>query len=394
MRNFLIIFIFFVCIFDVNASFVASNNAKINVDLPTHVMVAGNPDKLGNLFIYSLLTRAKIYLEKSPNEQILIIGRNEDREAISNAGFFIINKKAGLMKPNSIKDAIREIKKISSIDIYAHSNALSGASLDSNSWVTQLLNEKDDLWDDVLLKINNSSFIFIHGCNAGIKFAPLLAKKLKIAVFSALTSTDFQYIYDNLFWSFDYNAEANVLSKKNLFNYSAVKSCGAYCTRMKPDNSSYKGHWGNWSAGGYPSFKLFCGSNNNINCEEGALEGIYTFPGTFKYADIKSSPEIFKKQLVDFMCPFASSIEKQATCQENLDKSLDDKTLATYSPFRGTTLVCDREICKAHFVCSGLNAAFNPGACVLESETTEQSTSFTDEYAFLINIFKKNFKSK
>lgn len=380
----------FFCVLEAKASFIASNNEKINPNLPTHILMAGNPGDLGELFIKSMVGRAKIYMEKSADVQIILIGRSSDKEVVTRTGFRILDTKPGLLKPNVIKDAIKKIKNISSIDIYAHSNALSGASLDSNSWITQLLNEKDDLWDEVALKISSSSFIFIHGCNAGVKFAPLLAKKLKIAVYAALTSTDFQYIYDDAFWAFEYNAEENILSKKNKFNYSAEKSCGIYCTRMKPDNSSYKGHWGDWSAGGYPAYKLFCGSNDNANCKAGALEAIYTFPGTIKYNEVKKDLVTFKKQLIDFMCPFSHDLEKQKTCQESLDKSLTDKTLATYSPFRGKTLVCDRVSCKAHFNCSGINAAFNPGACALVSETEEQSTSFTDEYEYLIGIFTES----
>lgn len=390
MKSLAVLLVMFLCMFDSEASFIASNTSKINPNLPTHVMVAGHPDKLGELFIYSLVTRAKVYLEKSPNEQILIIGRSEDKEAVKRAGFVIINTKSGMMKPDTIKNSIRNIKNISSVDIYAHSNALSGASIDTNSWVTQLLNEKDDLWDEVALKISKSSFVFIHGCNAGIKFAPVLAKKLKIAVFAALTSTDFQYIYDDIFWAFDYDAKSNKLSSKNNFNYSGPKSCGVFCTRMKPDNFSYKGHWGNWSAGGYPAYKLFCGTNDNAKCEEGALEGIYTFPGTIKYRNTKLDVAEFQKQLVDFMCPFAHDDEKQANCAETLDRSLTDKTLATYSPFNGTTLDCDRVSCKAQFNCSGMNAAFNPGACILVNESKDESTAFTDEYEYFINIFKKS----
>lgn len=375
---------------NLHASFIASNNKKINPDLPTHVLIAGNPDNLGELFIYSLLTKAKIYLEKSPNEQIIIIGRSDDKQFIKDAGFQVLNNKLGLLKSGTIKEAIKNIKQISSIDIYAHSNALSGASLDTNTWIYQLLNEKDDLWDEVAKKINKSTFIFIHGCNAGIKFAPLLAKKLKIAVMAAVTSTDFQFIYDDKHWAFDYNGEKNKKSAKNNLNYTNAKSCGMYCTRMKPDNTSYRGHWGDWTAGGYPTFKLFCGNNENEQCELGALEAITTFPSTQKYSQAKLNLKNFKEQLVDFMCPFAHDFEKQNECRANLENSLTSNDLATYSPFKGKTLSCDRERCKAHFNCSSMNAAFNPGNCSLESETEEDSTTFTDEYKFFISIFNKH----
>lgn len=386
----LVIFLITITI-NAEASFIASNYSKINPSLPTHVLVAGYPDKLGELFIYSMITKSKIYLEKSSKEQIIIVGRNEDKEYVVDAGFKIIDSKMGLLKPKTIKDAIKDVANISSIDIFAHSNALSGATLDTNTWIYQLLNEKDDLWDDVSQKINKDSFIFIHGCNAGIKFAPLLATKLKIAVFAALTSTDFQFIYKDSFWSFDYNVDGEEKSSRNNLSYSTPKLCGKYCTRMKPDNSSYKGHWGDWTAGGYPAYKLFCGSNTNANCERGALEAIFSFPSSIKYQDAKINIENFKKQLIDFMCPFAFSSTKQEICKENLEKSLTDPLLSKYSPFRGKTLVCDRTKCEAHFNCSAKNAAFSPGNCTLESDSNEDSTTFTDEFKYFVNTFNKNY---
>ncbi len=83
MKSLSVLFILFLCMLEAQASFIASNNSKLNPNLPTHVMVAGHPDDLGELFIYSLVTRAKIYLEKSHNEQILIVGRSQDKDAIS-----------------------------------------------------------------------------------------------------------------------------------------------------------------------------------------------------------------------------------------------------------------------------------------------------------------------
>ncbi len=376
-----------------NASFIAVNGNKIDSDKKTHVIVAGAPDKLGELFIYSLLTRAKIYLEQDPNAQIIIVGRSEERRTIEQAGFKILDKKNGMLKPDYIKSSFQNVKSIKSFDLYAHSNAQSGASLDSNSWVTQLLNEKDDLWSSLGSKMNDSSYIFIHGCNAGVKLAPALASQLKLAVFAALTSTDFQYIYEDAFWSFDYNAEAMTLSKKNNFNYSTPKGCGKYCTRMKPDNSPYRGHWGDWSAGGYPTFKLFCGSNDNQKCEKGAIEGIVSFPGPIKAKEAKANLNNFKKQLIDFMCPFAHNNEKQEACQKNLEASLTNEEAKFYSPFRGKTLSCDKVRCKAHFECSFTSAAFNPGACKLVNENpSEKSTAFADDYNYLINAFIKNVK--
>ena len=390
-KKILLLFLSFLSL-NLYASFVASNNSTLYADRPTHILIAGNADKLGNLFIYSLLTRANIYLEKSSNEQIIIIGRSDDKELVKKAGFKILHNQHALLKSGSIQSAISNINIISSIDIYAHSNPVGGATLDSNSWVYQLLNENDDLWNSIQGKLIAESFIFIHGCNAGIKLAPALAIKLKIAVFAALTSTDFQHIYKGNFWSFDYDSEKNSKANSNSLNYSKEKECDRYCTRMRPDNFSYQGHWGDWTAGGYPAYKLFCGSNTNEKCERGALEAIFTFPSEIKYENSKSNLINFKKQLIEFMCPFSFNLEKQNDCRLNLESALNSKEHSTYTPFDGKTLVCDRVRCKAHFICSKMNTAFNSNNCSLESETNEKSTTFADEFKFLIESYTKYYK--
>lgn len=158
---------------------------------------------------------------------------------------------------------------------------------------------------------------------------------------------------------------------------------------MKPDNFSYRGHWGDWSAGGYPTYKLFCQSNTNQKCERGALEAIFTFPSVMDYTKAKLNIVNFKKQLIDFMCPFSFNLEKQHNCQLNLEKSIESNEQSTYSPFEGRTLVCDRVRCKAHFNCSKFNSALNSDKCTLVSETDEQSTTFVDEFKFLIDTYNK-----
>ena len=376
---------------NLNAAFFASNKKDIDLDQPTHLIIVGHPDSLGELFIYSALTKAKIYAEKSDKAQVLILGRNQDREFVKNAGFHIIGKTSGILKSETIHDAVKKLEKISSIDIFSHSNPFSGATLDYGTFAISFLDEKDKLWNSVATKVNQSSFVFIYGCNTGLKFAPTIATKLKIAVFAAITSTDFQYIYHDSFWAFDTNSDKQSKSDKNILNFSRPEACGKYCTRMKPTNSIYRGHWGDWTAGGYPAYKLFCGSNDNEKCELGALEGVLTYPTNQKVGLAKLSLNNFKDHLVDFMCPHSYSIEKQNQCKEELENSLTAKEKSIYSPFDGKTLVCDRVRCSAKFVCSAYNIAFNPDKCLIESETEENSTAFTDEFKYFISIYNKNY---
>lgn len=391
MKIIFILIIFCCYSIGLEASFTASNNRKLDANKPTHIIVVGHPDNLGELFVYSALTKAKFFQEKSKDEQVVIIGRSADQELVENAGFHTIEKKSGLLKPSTIKDLVKKINNLSSIDIFAHTNPYSGATLDNNSWVMPLLGDKDDLWNEVAKKINKSSFIFIHGCTSGFKLAPALAKKLNIAVFGSLTSTDFQYIYKNSFWSFDYDTKAKDKDEKNNLNFSSALLCGKYCTRMKPNNSPYKGHWGDWSAGGYPTYKLFCGSNQNTNCELGALEALSTFPSNMKYNIAMSDINNFKELLYDFMCPFAYDQKKQNNCKENLENSLLLNAPTTYSPFHGKTLICDRESCKAHFNCSAYNIAFNPDLCTLMNDSEEESTTFVDEFRYYISLYNKYY---
>lgn len=390
MKNIFSFIVLFICSFNLQASFIASNKTNIDTDKPVHLIIVGHPDQLGELFIYSALTKTKIYTERSKDAQVIILGRNDDMSLVEDAGLKIHERKSGILKSEVILKVIKKLKNIKSIDIFSHANPYSGATLDEGTFTTSFLDETDKLWDAVATKVNKSSFIFIHGCSTGLKLAPILASKLKIATFAAMTSTDFQFIYKDSFWAFEANGKSKDLSKNNVLNFSNPASCEKNCVRMKPNNATYTGHWGDWSAGGYPTYKLFCGSNENENCEQGALEGLYTFPTHLKVGEAAKSLNSFKEHLTEFLCPHAYAPEKQIKCKESLEKSLTDKSYFNYSPFEGKTLVCDRIRCKAHFNCSLYNVAFNPEKCSLVSESEDESTAFTDEYKFFINIYNKN----
>jgi hypothetical protein len=372
------------------AYFIASNTEKIDSTKPTHIMMAGKADKLGELFLHSLLTKSQVIKEKYPENQLVIIGRNEDQDFIARSGFKIIESNSMMLKEKALEDVIDLLQNIRSLDIYAHSNAAQGIVIDKNMLTGQLLNEKDGLWDKLPSKISKDTYIMIHGCNSGVKLGPELAKKLRIAVLAALTGTDFQNIYSDSFWTQEYNASKDKISPSNKISYSEEKVCRkGFCTRMKPDNSSYKGHWGDWSEGGYPTFKIFCGSNVNSDCAKGAIEALLSFPSVLP-ASYVNSIDRFKDIVQDFLCPFGFSTEKQNECKKNLEASLVNKNYANYSPFRGQTLNCDFERCFAHFKCNPITISINPGACKLKNERPGPNATFTNEYKFLIEGFGKH----
>lgn len=369
-----------------HAAFIASKDGKINSEKPSHIIVIGLPEKLGTLFVESGLTKASLIEEHTPDEQVIIVGRNDDKNLVVSRGYKIVSSDNSMLAVGTVNSAVAKSKIVASLDVYAHSNAKDGIIIDKNSRTTQFLEEIDVLWDAVKAKSRPNTFIMFQGCNAGIKLGPFVANKTKLPVLAALTGTDFQFIYNDSFWAHDYNGKKEELSETNTLISGESLSCKkGYCTRMKPDNSAYRGHWGDWSEGGYPTYKIFCGTNDTKKCAPGAVEAIKSFPSVAASSQIKSL-EKFKEVVVDFLCPFGHNPEKQSECREALEASLTEKS--TYSPFRGPTLNCDFTKCHAHFKCSGFKATFAPGSCKLKNEKPGANSTFTNEYKFLVEAYQ------
>lgn len=389
MRKFIVVFFFLLLSAQTNAYFIASNNEEINNSAATHILVAGIPDQVDELFVESLLTQAQAIKEKFPKDQIVIIGRNDDRKMITARGYALVEKNREQLKDAALEEVVQKLKLIKSIDIYAHSNPVSGILLDKGTFVNQVLNETNDLWEMFGEKLQKDSYLNFHGCNAGLKMAPSVAQKLKVAVFAALTGTDFQTIYKDSYWAHDRNGKKSDRSEMNSLSFVNEKSCaGGFCRRMKPDNQSYKGYWGDWMEGGYPTYKIFCGSNENKNCASGALEGLLSFPSVMPPSKVATIDD-FKSIVQDFMCPFAHDKEKQAKCSEALESSLNGVN-TQYSPFDGVTLNCDFIKCYAHFSCKTSSS----GSCHLVNEKPGANETFTNEYKFIIKAFEENFSHR
>lgn len=359
-----------------HAYFAISNVKEIEATKPTRLIIAGIPEKLGNLFLESSKTKAATYLTINSEDQIIIIGTNEDREYAKNAtGYNLLEDNNNLLSAKVISKYLQKVISLKSVDLYAHSNAVSGVIVDKNAFGGFALSENDGIWNEVKAKINEKSFVMIHGCNAGVKMAPMLAKKLNVAVFGALTSSDFQKVYNENTWAFDYDNQNLTLNK----NDKRI--------RMKPINSVYKGHWGDWTDGGFPTYKLFCGTNNELNCATSGYEAISTFPSVIA-AKKELSKEEYQNILIDFMCPVSTYRNTFNECRDSL-LSLANRN---YSPYRGITLNCSMEKCDAYFKCGKLAINYAPSKCKLINENTNPSTSFVEEYEFLMNAFELRVK--
>lgn len=364
---------------NLNAAIVAGNFTKIDTQKKTHLIIVGTGDQLGELFWLSANTKAKLLLNLYPNDQIVFAATDDDRDFIKKSSFKIILESSAQLKEGVIETIVDKVAEIASIDIYSHSNFVQGVILDKTRISSQTLSEKSLLWEKIKPKLRSNSYVMIHGCNTGAKMAPSLSLQLDVPVFGALTSSDFQYVYTNKKWSHDYEVKE---LKKSLDKR----------IRMKPDNYPYRGHWGSWDAGGFPSYKVFCGDLDQESCASGALEALFSFPSVLDPRAIITTND-FKENLFDFLCPFTERNDVFNECRKHLELSLFSNDEDFYSPFRGKTLNCSLKRCEAHFQCSVIQILTNPGSCKLVSENENKSDAFVREFKFFMNAYQLKISS-
>jgi hypothetical protein len=356
-----------------HAAVVATTSEKIDPDKRTHIIVVGMADKLGDLFFKSAMTKSNLILELYPNDQVVILTTKDEKNLVRSSKLKTISSDSSFLDDKLIESIVDQVKVVASLELFAHSNAVEGAILDKNFLTSATLSEKSTLWPKVKAKILPTSYVMIHGCNAAVKTAPEIAKQLGIAVLGALTATDFEYVYENGKWIHD--TEVKTL-KKSADNR----------VRMKPDNSSYKGHWGDWSEGGFPTYKIFCGLLDQSTCGLSAIEALITFPSVLSPKQVKSKTD-FKQNVFDYLCPFSERRDVFNECISNLEKSLSSSDVSTYTPFRGKTLNCSFERCEAHFKCNLLQISINPGSCKLINENDKASDAFVKEFKFILDAY-------
>lgn len=357
------------------AAVIASNNKSIDNDKKTHILVIGIAEKLGENFFKSAETKAKHILSIYPDDQIILFATSDEKDLVRSSFFKTIESSSSTLKESVLDNYLSNLKSISSIDIYAHSNAVEGVILDKSKIAGHTMDETAGIWNKIKNKLSPNSYVMIHGCNAAVKMAPELSKKLNVAVLGALTSTDFQKVYEKDIWSFDFDAKSKQLNLEDKR------------MRMKSDNGAYKGHWGDWSSGGFPTYKAFCGNLDQATCQLSAIEALINFPSKVPPQNLKNL-EDFKINLFDFMCPFNDSKDIYNDCINHLNASLTDNFDQFYSPFKGVTLNCSFEKCDAHFKCSTLRITFNPGSCKLINDNDKKSDSFVNEFKFYIEAYK------
>lgn len=369
-------------------------DAHFNYEKPTRILITGVGKEQGTQFQEVANSKALKYSELFPNEQIVLIAKNErsfnsNQYLLKQWGFFVQYEKREYFDGEILVNELTKFKKISSIDIFAHGTAQYGIYLEDTE---NRLSTETQTIKKLRGHFNRDAYIIFHGCNAGFTLAPHLSNVLGIPVAGALTSSDFQRLHsDGSFYQTEEDYYPNSdWAYENRVTFNRATSCqGGKCIRLKPDNHPYYGYWGEYTGGGLPFYKFFCVNNSQHDCERVMAKSLYSFIGTTNLK-LNSSFKEYKDLLGDFLCPISGSRNYRRVCRENLDLSLltfDN----TFNPFRGPQLECDFKGCKTEFKCKRIRKPTfkNAMSCFMISNAKTPSTTLVREYQAYLSGFKQ-----
>lgn len=371
--------------------FVATKDGFLRPAANTHVIVLGDGEDLYDLFVKAAATKAEKLMAINPSHQILLMGPSSSSSFARKLGFKVVKEESAAMTDIVMQNMVRRVSRIASVDVYAHANAVMGSLLQKEGWQIQFLFEADPVWTDVRVRMMPFGYIMLHGCNTGLVMGPALAQATGIPVIGTMTGSNFQTPYNHGLWMFDSSKEAvktNRMLAPPFLEATSLKCSSGFCLRLKAENSAYHGYWGDWSQGGFPSFKVFCGNLHPNMCSRGISQAIIDYPSSIPLPEL-ANEEGYRKQVLDYLCP-DSSLALKKSCMEELEAiSSGQKVNPTYSPFKGKTLNCTMKKCDAYFECGSFARAFSPGSCELINTNKSPSTAFVNEYLFLINAYKQ-----
>ncbi len=373
----------------------AFQKTSIDYKEPTHILVAGVGEHLGTQFQESAAGRALKFKENNPDSQIVFITADEEglsmSEVLTKFGFQLIEKDKSNFDGKELVKTLERFSKIKSLDIFSHSSAQYGIHLDSKS---NRFEEKTKGIEGLKDNFTSDAYVVLNGCNAGFTFAPNLSKMWDIPVAGALTSTNFQKLANN--GDFYLNEPGNLPEgvanlKKNNQSFVEEKSCSkGGCLRMKPDNYSYVGFWGEYREGGLPFYKFFCRDIAEEKCLK-AMKNSLTNSVLKVNLKEDSTKEEIKTAVADFLCPINSKNDLHQECFKKLEESIS-ATDKSYNPFTRKQVECDFNGCQTQIQCDKipLTGIYKPGTCTLKNLAKTPATTIAREYLYYMQAFGIN----
>ena len=386
-------FLVFALTLNAHASYhVATYNSEtLDLNKPTRLLVVGNGDDLGLLFDEVAKAKALKYQENYPQDQIALIAINEkelgSERVLKRYGFTIQRNDSSTLDGKEFIKEASKFKKIASLDIFSHSSAQFGIHLDGRA---NRLNINTKGLEALKPNFMKDAYAYLHGCNSGFNLAPFLSATWGIPVAGSMTSTNFQQLHSdgNFYLTEEGYAPNTDWAKTNTLSYDVQTECkGGTCLRLKPDNTPYVGFWGAYREGGLPFYKFFCLKNSEADCLRVMAKSMLSHTLT---ANLKkdSSLDLYKKAVIDFLCPISSKKDLRGECEAKLEEALLTGDM-TYNPFSRQLVECDFKSCKVEIECEKVlfTGVPKPGTCELKNRTTTPATTLVREYKAYLAAF-------
>ena len=369
---------------DVVATF--NGDGSIDLGKTTRILLAGDSHQLGPLPLFAATTRARRYVELHPDDQIvLFITKDTSAANIAKTGAALVEDgqigdtevaDLGALDASMLVQALDAFERIASIDFFGHSSPF-GALLetygDDNVLNATAPDALADLEDNFARDV--APYITFNGCNGGAHTAPELSAMLRLPVSGALTGTMFQTVMSDGRWYYDDPAfyPAGLTRKsKNALSYDAATpapSCAkGGCTRLKPQDSPYRGVWADPATGfqyGLNHYKFFCAYDDpDQTCVRGMAQALYAWPSV-RPIDADSSQEEVEEVLVDWFCSGNADATWFDKCATGLRQAAAAHTgFATMKSAKDYTHECDLYGCDQKLRCATVDGVPQKKTCV------------------------------
>jgi hypothetical protein len=367
----------------------------IDFNKTTHILVAGTAkDKESNQFFQSSLLRAYKYQELYPNHQVVFISspevkKKKNREVFEQFNVTIIEEvEKKKLTGRVLVEFMSRFEKIASFDFYGHSSPWAIKLGKKNSTLEPSYASSANFMAQLASKFTANAYATLNGCNAGFLMAGPLSKLWQVPVSAALTGSLFEGLFDDSHWYSIHTQGNRSKPSSNAFSLDSDRSCSeGACWRMKPQNTAYKGYWGEFDSGlGF--YKFFCDfDNSNSKCERAMAISLLSFPSSISI-NKNSSLNDFKRVALEYICPTGLKDSKFNNCQKGIEDAVSRGDLV-HNSFDGNALSCNFKKCDFEFKCDYRSSgAPKVGSCRLTAPKNSAPTAEAQEYLSLIKGFK------
>ncbi|MCC6137884.1 MAG: hypothetical protein IT287_04580 [Bdellovibrionaceae bacterium] len=364
---------------------VPANQPALKYNEPTRILIPGRGTDLALLPQMTALSRAAVYLRSFPKDQIIMISVIENdynEDILKAAGWKLIVNNDVILETKTVLAEVTKFSAIQSFEMFAHSGPIRGFQMDGDSHVAIRFDPREPEVAQLRSHFAPGAYAILSGCNSGWSMAQNLAKQWNIAVAGTFTESQFELLHSNG----QYYVGASKFAPNSRWadeNPTLGTACGlGGCTRMRPNNRSYVGWWGNFDGPLIGHFKFFCPLSVK-ECEKRMAYSLYGFLAE-KPLQADSNLDDFRAVAMEYLCPVSKNRKTTNECYKKLALLETDKGDKKIFFTEGNEqLSCDLRGCKAKIECDLPNHH-----CLVTERVSQNSTTLADEYLHLINGFK------